>query len=61
MLRTRAEQGHTSIRALIIRALEQTYTRKELGAYVTGPLIAGKGRLGPSFPVDENPHELIFS
>jgi hypothetical protein len=26
---------------------------------VTGPLIRTKGKLGPRFPVDENPHDLV--
>lgn len=60
-LRHRAEQSGTSIRFLIIRALEQTYNEAEKGTYLTGPLITGKGKLGPSFPVDENPHEFVFS
>jgi hypothetical protein len=60
-LRHKAEQAGTSIRALIIRALEQTYSGHGKGAYVTGPLVKGKGRLGPSFPRDENPHDLVFS
>ena len=60
-LRHRANQSGTSIRALIIRALEQTYRDREKGGYVTGPLVAGKGKLGPSFPTDENPHDLVFS
>jgi len=60
-LRLRAEQGSTSIRTLIIRAIERTYGNPKRGAYVTGPPVAGKGKLGPSFPRDENPHELVFS
>jgi hypothetical protein len=60
-LRHRAAQSGTSMRALIIRALEETYSKKRKGAYVTGPLVKGKGKLGPAFPKDENPHDLIFS
>jgi len=60
-LRLRAEQAGTSVRALIVRALEQTYSERAHSAYVTGPLVKGKGKLGPSFPTDENPHELVFS
>ncbi len=60
-LRHRAEQSGTSIRALIIRALEQTYSERGKRAYVAGPLVHGKGKLGPSFPQDENPHDLVFS
>ena len=57
----RAEQSGTSIRSLIIQAVEQTYSGSEKGTYLTGPLITGKGKLGPAFPVDENPHKLVFS
>jgi hypothetical protein len=60
-LRHRAQQSGTSIRALIVRALEQTYSGRGKSAYVTGPLVKGRGKLGPSFPKDENPHDLVFS
>jgi len=60
-LRHRAERSGTSIRALIVRALEQTYSETKKGALVTGPLIRGAGKLGPKFPKDENPHDLVFS
>jgi hypothetical protein len=61
VLRNRAAQSGTSIRALILRALEDTYSKKRKGKYVTGPMIKGKGKLGPLFPTDENPHDLVFS
>ena len=61
VLRHRAAQSGTSMRALIIRALEETYTSRRKGAYVTGPFVKGKGKLGPAFPKDENPHDLVFS
>jgi len=60
-IRLRAQQAGASVRALIVRALEQTYRETCRDTYVTGPLVAGKGNLGPSFPIDENPHDLIFS
>jgi hypothetical protein len=60
-LRHRAERSGTSIRALVIRALEQVYREGGKGSYVTGPPVAGPGRLGPDFPLDENPHDLVFS
>lgn len=60
-LRHRARQSGASVRALIIRAIEQAYTTRKSGGYVTGPLIRGKGKLGPAFPKDENPHDLVFS
>jgi len=60
-LRQRAESSGTSIRSLIVRALEETYAEPKKGEKVTGPMITGKGKRGPLYPVDENPHDLIFS
>jgi hypothetical protein len=60
-LRSRAERSGSSIRALIIRAIEQVYSEGKKGDYVTGPLVTGPGKLGPAFPEDENPHDLVFS
>ncbi|MGA8162013.1 MAG: CopG family transcriptional regulator [Acidobacteriaceae bacterium] len=60
-LRHRAASSGVSIRSLIVRALEQAYSDPRKGKKVTGPMVRGKGRLGPRFPVDENPHDLIFS
>lgn len=58
-LRDRAERSGASIRSLIVRALEETYTEPRKGRRVTGPLITAKGKRGPRFPVDETPHDLI--
>ena len=60
-LRHRAERSGTSMRALIIRAIEQAYADSRKRRYVTGPLISGSGKRGPAFPKDENPHEFVFS
>jgi len=60
-LRQKAHSSGTSMRALIVQAIDQAYSDKKKGAYVTGPLITGKGKRGPRFPVDENPHDLVFS
>ncbi len=60
-LRQRAAHGGVSIRSLIVQALEQAYAKPRKGKKVTGPMVRGKGKLGPRFPVDENPHDLIFS
>ncbi|MBI3678858.1 MAG: hypothetical protein HY235_00380 [Acidobacteria bacterium] len=49
------------MRALIVRAIEQVYNEPKKGGYIRGPLVRGKGKLGPRFPVDENPHDLVFS
>ena len=59
-LRQRAESSGASIRSLIVRAIEETYAEPKKGERVTGPLIRTKGKLGPRFPVDENPYDLIF-
>ena len=60
-LRRRAEDTGTSMRMLIVQALEQTYVEPRKGKYVTGPLIPASGKRGPLFPTDENPHDLVFS
>jgi hypothetical protein len=60
-LRQRAESSGASIRSLIVRAIEETYAEPKKGKRVTGPMITGKGQRGPLYPVDENPHDLIFS
>jgi hypothetical protein len=60
-LRHRAEQSGTSIRSLILRTIEQVYRESGKGEYVTDPLVSGSGQLGPAFPQDENPHDLVFS
>jgi hypothetical protein len=62
-LRHRAQQTGTSMRALIVQAIEEKYTLRRKGRDVTGPLIKGKrgAKLGPLFPTDENPHDLVFS
>lgn len=60
-LRARAGRTGSSIRSLIIRAIEQTYGIQKQGGYVTGALVKTRGKLGPGFPVDENPHDIVFS
>jgi len=68
-LRRRAKEAGTSIRALVIRAIEERYTVSAIeeassdprkGRRVTGPMISG-GKRGPAYPRDENPHDLVFS
>jgi hypothetical protein len=58
-LRRRSEQSGTSIRSLIITAIENTYNAKKPGHRVKLPLIKG-GKRGPRYPTDENPYDLIF-
>ncbi len=61
-LRQAAERSGKSVDALILETLEQTYGAGETkkGAYVTGPMIDGPGKLGPKFPVDSIPDDLLF-
>ena len=60
-LRNRAESSGTSIRSLIVNAIEQVYSVAPKREQVTGPIVRGSGKLGPRFPKDENPHDLVFS
>jgi hypothetical protein len=60
-LRNQAEKSGDSIRSLIVRAIEQTYDTNKSGERLTGPLVQGSGKLGPAFPEDENPHDVVFS
>ena len=60
-LRRRAESTGTSIRSLIVRAIEEKYTNAGKKEHLTAPPVRGSGKLGPQFPKDENPHDLVFS
>jgi hypothetical protein len=60
-LRRQAQDSGTSIRSLVVRALEQTYADTKKKRKVNGPLIPAAGKRGPRYPVDENPHDLILS
>jgi hypothetical protein len=59
-LKQRSEASGASIRSLIVRSLEETYAEPKKGRRVTGPLICDKGKRGPLYPVDENPHDLVI-
>jgi hypothetical protein len=62
-LRQRAESTGTTMRSLILRAIEDRYPATEAikkGERVTGPLVIGPGKRGPRFPVDENPWDLVI-
>lgn len=59
-LRRRAERSGVSIRSLVIAALEQAYGLGSKGHRVTGPLVKNSGKLGPAFPVDENPYDFFL-
>jgi hypothetical protein len=61
LLRHKAEESGTSIRSVIVRAIEQVYKEPGKRRKLTGPIIHGTGKFGPAFPGDENPHDLVFS
>jgi hypothetical protein len=62
LLRSQAELSGKSVRSLIVEALELKYRHSRKGKRVTGPLvIVDKRKLGPRFPVDENPPDLALS
>ena len=60
-LRSRAEQTGVSMRSLIIRALELTYVPEKKGARLNGPLVKGKGRLGPLGEGDVSVNDFVLS
>jgi hypothetical protein len=60
-LRHRAESSGASIRSLIVNAIEQAYTETGKRDRLSGPPVRGSGKLGPQFPKNENPHDLVFS
>lgn len=59
-LRQRSAVTGQSMRKLIVNALEASLDQPKKGKYVTGPMISVKGKLGPAFPIDKNPHDLIL-
>lgn len=50
-----------SVRAGDSKAIEQAYAKPPTGRMLTGPLIEARGKYGPDFPGDKNPHDFIFS
>ena len=60
-LRVQSELSGIPMRFLIVKAIEQAYSKPRKGRYVTGPMVPIQGKLGPAFPVDENPHEFVCS
>ena len=60
ILADQAQRTGTSIRSLVVRALEDAYTAPRKGEYVTAPLVTLGSDPGPDFPVDENPYDLVF-
>jgi hypothetical protein len=59
-LRLRAQRSKTSMRKLILEAVEEKFGRPRGKRLLTGPLLKGKGPGGPRFPVDETPYDLLL-
>ena len=63
VLQQRARKFGSSVDDLIVSAIEQTL-RNPLPATLTkridGPLMIGTGKVGPRFPRDETPYDLIL-
>jgi hypothetical protein len=61
VLRSRAKQTGTSMRSLIVQALELTYAPEKKGARLTEPPVKGKGKLGPLGAGDVSVNDFLFS
>jgi len=69
-IKRRADEEGVSVEALVVRALEREFggsgleragTKLVKKSFVTGPPIVVKGPLGPRFPTDETPWDLVFA
>ena len=60
-LRQRAASENTSIRSLVIAALETRYRKRRTGIRLRKPPLQGRGKPGPLCPDRENPYDLIFT
>ena len=60
-LRRKASDEKTSIRALVLNAIEGKFNRTEPRIPMTGPPVPGRSKPGPLCPDKENPYDLIFA
>ena len=60
-LRRKAADEKTSIRALVLNAIEVKFKRTEPRIPMTGPPVPGRSERGPLCPDKENPYDLIFT
>jgi hypothetical protein len=60
-LRRRAAGEKTSIRSLVIGAVEAKFSVRRRHTPVLGPPVPGKSKPGPLCPGTENPYDLLFS
>jgi hypothetical protein len=62
VLRRRAASEKTSIRCLVIHAIEGRYGEgMRKGIRLKGPPVQGKAKPGPLCPDRENPYDVLFS
>lgn len=60
-LRRRAASEHTSIRSLVVEALEAKYNRQRRRSPVLKPPVRGRGKPGPRRLGRENPYDILFA
>ena len=60
-LRQTAASRRTSIRSLVIDAIELQFSRKQKGVPVLKPPVARRGKPGPRRPDRENPYDVLFA
>ena len=60
-LRRRALNEHTSIRSLVIGALEGKFKPSRRKTPMLGPPLPGSGKPGPRCPDKENPYDILFT
>jgi hypothetical protein len=59
-LRRRAAGERSSIRSLVIGAIEQKFGEKRKRTPVLAPPVPGTGKPGPRCPDRENPYDLVL-
>lgn len=60
-LRQRAANERTSVRSLVIDAIELQFNRKQKGVPVLKPPVPRRGKPGPRRPDRENPYDVLFA
>jgi hypothetical protein len=61
VLRRRAASEKTSIRSLVIGAVERKISARRRRTPVLGPPVPGTGKPGPLCPDKENPYDVLFA
>ena len=60
-LRKHAASENTSIRSLVVAAIEGRFAKKQRGVPVLKPPVPGRGKPGPRCPDRENLYEILFT